>query len=72
MKYFSCNHLINASVDADGNPLPIVKGKLNAKLDINIGVAKDALVGDYYFLLRVKDKAGNEVVKKINFMIVRF
>jgi len=69
---FSSNHLINACIDADGNPLPIINCKLNATIDFNIGVARDACVGDYYFSLHVKSKAGNEVVKKINFMIVRF
>jgi len=72
VKYFSCNNLINACVDADGNPLPTIKGKHNAKLNFNIGVAKDAVIGDYDFSIHVKDKAGNEQIKKVNFMVVRF
>ena len=71
-KSFSCNHLINASVDADGNPLPIINGKLNATISFNIGVAKDACVGDYYFSLLVKDKAGNKHIKKRSFTLTRF
>ncbi|WP_372643291.1 DUF4625 domain-containing protein [Ancylomarina sp.] len=72
VKCFSCNNLINASVDATGNPLPIIKGKLNANLNFNIGVAKDAVIGDYDFTIHVKDKAGNKHIKKVNFMISRF
>ncbi len=72
VKSFSCNHLVNASLDADGNPLHVIKGKLNATISFNIGVAKDACVGDYYYSLLVKDKAGNEQIKKVNFMIARF
>lgn len=72
VKWFSCNHLTNACVDADGNSLPIIEGKQNATIDFNIGVAKDACVGDYYFSLLVKDKAGNEHIKKISFTLARF
>jgi hypothetical protein len=67
-----CHVLRNANVDAEGNPLPTIKGKLNAKLDINIGVAEEALIGDYYLSIYVNDKAGNEIVEKVNFMIVSF
>lgn len=72
VKCFSCNHLISANVDVNGDPLPTIKAKLNAKLDIDIGVAEDALIGDYYLSIYVNDNAGNKVVKKINFMIARF
>jgi len=71
VKSFSCNHLTNACVDADGNALPIIKGKQNVKIDFNIGVEKDAFVGDYYFSLVVKDKAGNKHIKKRCFTVTR-
>jgi hypothetical protein len=69
---FSCNHLTNSQLDKYGKNIPVIKGEKNVHLNFNIGVEEDAVPGDYYLFLLVKDKAGNEVVKKINFMIVRF
>jgi len=68
---FSCNHLTNACVDAMGNPLPMIKDKKKVRLDFCIGIEKYTVVGDYYFMLLVKDKAGNKQIIKSSFNVVR-
>jgi hypothetical protein len=69
---FTCNHLTNSQLDEHGKHIPIIEGEKNVNLSFNIGVEEDAVPGDYYFLLLVNDKAGNEQMIKRYFTVVRY
>ncbi len=69
---FTCNHLTNSQLDKQGKQIPNIEGEKNVHLSFNIGVEEDAIPGDYYFLLLVNDKAGNEQMIKRCFNVVRY
>ncbi len=68
---YSDTFSISKQVDTEGKSFPSISGTKEYELNFEVRVHEKTIVGDYYITFYLKDKAGNENIKKQCFYVSR-